>query len=50
VLPVAKTSIVCKDSNRHSHGCREERCPYYRKPATDIFVDPIHLPAAACQS
>jgi hypothetical protein len=50
VLPVAKTSIVCKDSNRHPHGCREERCPYYRKPARDIFVDPIHLPAAACQS
>jgi hypothetical protein len=50
VLPVSKTSIVCKDSNRHPHGCREERCPYYRKPATDIFVDPIHLPAAACQS
>jgi hypothetical protein len=49
-LPVAKASIVCKDSNRHPHGCREAQCPYYRKPATDIFVDPIHLPAAACQS
>jgi len=50
VLQVAKTSIICKDSNRHPHGCREEKCPYYRKPARDIFVDPIHLPAAACQS
>jgi hypothetical protein len=50
VLPVSKTSIICKDSNRHPHGCREEQCPYYRKPATDILVDPIHLPVAACQS
>jgi len=50
VLPVAKTSIVCKDSNRHPHGCREQRCPYYRKSARDIFDDPIHLPLMACQS
>jgi len=50
VLPVSKTSIICKDSNRHPHGCREEQCPYYRRPATDILVDPIHLPVAACQS
>ena len=49
-LPVAKTAIVCKDGNRHPHGCREERCPYYRKPAEDMFVDPIHLPVMACQS
>jgi hypothetical protein len=50
VLPVQKPWIVCKDSNRHPHGCREDQCPYYRKPATDIFVDPIHLLAAVCQS
>ncbi len=50
VLPVAETSIVCKDSNRHPHGCREEQCPYYQKPAVDIFADPIHLPSAVCQS
>jgi hypothetical protein len=50
VLPAAKTPIVCKDSNRHPHGCREQRCPYYRKPARDIFADPIHLPVTACQS
>jgi hypothetical protein len=49
-LPVATTSIVCKDSNRHPHGCREQRCPYYRKPATDMFADTIHLPVMACQS
>jgi hypothetical protein len=50
VLPVAKTSLVCKDSDRHPHGCREEHCPYYRKPATDMFADSIHLPVMACQS
>jgi hypothetical protein len=50
VLPIATASIVCKDSSRHPHGCREQQCPYYQKPAADIFSDPIHLPLAACQS
>jgi hypothetical protein len=50
MLPVAKTPIICKDSNRHPHGCREEQCPYYQKPATDLLVETIHLPVAACQS
>ena len=50
VLPLAKTSIVCIDSVRHPHGCREEQCPYYRKPAPDMLVDPIHMPVAACRS
>jgi len=50
MLPVEKTSIVCTDSARHPHGCREEQCPYYQKPAPEMIVDPIHLPIAACQS
>jgi hypothetical protein len=50
MLPVAKPPIICKDSNRHPHGCRELQCPYYQKPARDIFTDPIHLPIMACQS
>lgn len=50
VLPMAKTPIVCTDSVRHPHGCREEQCPYYRKPAPDMLVDPIHMPVAACRS
>jgi hypothetical protein len=50
VLPVSKTSIVCEDSGRHPHGCREEKCPYYRKPSRDIFADAIHLPATVCHS
>ncbi len=49
VFPVSKYSIVCKDSNRNPHGCREQQCPYYRK-AADKFVDPIHLPVMSCQS
>jgi hypothetical protein len=50
VLPVENNSIICKDSNRHPHGCREEQCPYYRKPASDLLVETIHLPVAACRS
>lgn len=42
--------IVCSHSAKHPHGCREEKCPYYRKPAEDIFPDSIHLPVMACQS
>jgi hypothetical protein len=50
VLPVAKTAIVCKDSNRHPHGCREQQCPYYRKTTGDIFAESIHLPVTSCRS
>ncbi len=47
---LANTPIVCTDSDRHPHGCREEQCPYYRKPVADMFADPIHLPVMACRS
>jgi hypothetical protein len=50
VFPVAITPIICRDSNRHPHGCREQQCPYYRKTDVDISIDPIHLPIMACQS
>jgi hypothetical protein len=50
MLPTAKTSIVCIDSARHPHGCREGLCPYYQKPARDTSVDNIHLPATPCRS
>ncbi len=50
VLPVATTSIVCGDSERHPHGCREEKCPYYRKPSRDIITDAIRLPVTSCHS
>jgi hypothetical protein len=50
VLPVAKASPVCKDNNRHPHGCREEKCPYYQKPSRDIFTDPINMKVTLCSS
>ncbi len=28
-LPEPKAEIICKDSERHPHGCRKERCLYY---------------------
>ena len=50
VLPVANATVVCGDSARHPHGCREEQCPYYQKPAPAMIVDPIHMPVATCRS
>jgi hypothetical protein len=50
LLPFNETSIMCTHTTEHPHGCREEKCPYYQKPAKDIFADSIHLPVMACQS
>jgi hypothetical protein len=50
LLPVSDRPIVCAHATEHPHGCREEKCPYYRKPAKDVFADSIHLPVAACRS
>ncbi len=50
VLPVSASPTVCRHHDRHPHGCREEKCPYYRKPQKDIFADSIHLPVSACRS
>ena len=44
VLPVKETSIVCIHAARHPHGCREERCPYFKKPAHDIFAGKTFMP------
>ncbi len=43
-------AVVCRHIDKHPHGCRESRCPYYEKPSRDIFAEPIHLKAASCQS
>lgn len=49
VLPVKDTAIVCSHAQQHPHGCREERCPYFKKPAEDVFVGNIFVPGAtAC--
>jgi hypothetical protein len=44
VLPVQQAAVVCADSSRHPHGCREDRCPYYRKPSQDIFASRGFIP------
>lgn len=39
VLPL-RGPAVCRHSTNHPHGCREEKCPYFRKGASrDIFAD-----------
>ncbi len=30
-LPVKDQSVTCLFDKRHPHGCRENRCPYYKK-------------------
>jgi hypothetical protein len=51
VFPLTKRPIICRHSGKHPHGCREEKCPYYKKEeAKDTAADPIHLRATACHS
>lgn len=48
-LPVQEAAPVCGHQDRHPHGCREDRCPYYRKPSRDIFAEKGFVPGAtAC--
>jgi hypothetical protein len=49
-LSRGKPEIICRHSERHPHGCREEKCPYYRRKSRDIFADSIHLPVMSCRS
>ncbi len=44
VLPVRTRSVVCSHASRHPHGCREERCPYFRRPSRDIFAEAGFIP------
>jgi hypothetical protein len=44
VLPVRQHAIACSHVSRHPHGCREEQCPYYRKPSRDIFAEAKFVP------
>ncbi len=43
-------AIVCRHMDKHPHGCREAKCPYFQKPSRDIFAESIHLNATVCQS
>lgn len=44
VLPVRDASPACEHAERHPHGCREQRCPYYRRPSRDIFAESKFAP------
>jgi len=50
VLPVKETSIQCLHADKHPHGCREKKCPYFKEPSKDIFAESPHLPVMACQT
>ena len=44
VLPIKDASPGCEHPSRHPHGCREDKCPYYRKPSRDIFAESKFTP------
>jgi hypothetical protein len=48
-LPVKNDTPACTHASKHPHGCREERCPYYRRPSRDIFAEGKFVPGTiAC--
>ena len=49
VLPAGDKPAVCSHSAKHPHGCREEKCPYFRK-AADIFSGGGFVPGTVCTS
>jgi Family of unknown function (DUF5714) len=48
VLPSPASPPVCGHAERHPHGCREELCPFYRRPAQDLFGGVRFVPGTAC--
>ncbi len=50
LLPIKDSQIVCKHSEKHPHGCREEKCPYFQKPAQDLFTGTQFVPGTVCIS
>lgn len=34
-----ESQIVCKDSERHPHGCRKERCKYYPNQPEPVIIE-----------
>ncbi len=49
-LPVEASSIVCAYTARHPHGCRKEKCPYYKFEAKDYLTQPVPASAALCRT
>lgn len=50
LLPIKDDQIVCNHSEKHPHGCREEKCPYFQKPAKDLFSGTGFIPGTVCNS
>ncbi|HYA87530.1 MAG TPA: DUF5714 domain-containing protein [Nitrospirota bacterium] len=50
VLPVKNSTVACRHSNRHPHGCREEKCLFYVRPEKDIFADAKFVPGTISPS
>lgn len=49
VIPIKNSGPSCGHALKHPHGCREEKCPYYRKPSRDIFAERTFIPGTtAC--
>ncbi len=49
-LSLKEGTVVCRHSDKHPHGCREEKCPYYERPAKDIFAEAKFVPGTVCTS
>jgi len=50
MLEQPEGAIVCRHMDKHPHGCRESKCPYFQKPSRDIFTESIDLKGTVCQS
>ncbi len=50
MLGTSEGAVVCRHMEKHPHGCREEKCPYFQKPSRDIFAESINLKPTLCQS
>ncbi len=49
-FPIKDKAVVCRHSGKHPHGCREDKCPYFRRPVEDIFSKGGFVPGTVCTS
>ncbi|MDR3645532.1 MAG: DUF5714 domain-containing protein [Clostridia bacterium] len=49
-LQVKSGVVICRHNEKHTHGCREDKCPYYQKPIKDIFTGTGFVPGTVCTS
>jgi len=48
LLPVRNSAAICWQNKKYPQGCREDRCPYYKKPEQDIFSGTTFVPGTVC--